>query len=113
MFSVLSVEPQKFYWILIAGEKNNKKELNTMKFYTISLLQFFKRKNKSGEQASSNANVSNEKEMKKVAANRSVVRFEDCERINRENFAVVDESTRLNSNNQYYATLSGDLQAFN
>lgn len=79
-----------------------------MKFYTISLLQFFKRKNKGGEQASSNASVSNATEMKKVAANRSVVRFEDCERINRERFAVADGSTQLNSNNQYYATLSGE-----
>ena len=35
-----------------------------------------------------------------------VVRFEDCERINRERFST-KETTKINANNQVYAALSG------
>lgn len=82
-----------------------------MKFY-VSLSEFFKRKTKNNsEQSEGNENVRREAAMK-VASNSSVVRFEDCERINRERFAAV-ENSRLSSTNQYYAALSGEILSKN
>jgi hypothetical protein len=77
-----------------------------MKFYA-QLSEFFKRKTRSADENDSTQNVDREV-AKKVASNSSVVRFEDCERINRERFATV-ENSRLSSTNQYYAALSGEI----
>lgn len=78
-----------------------------MKFYG-ALSEFFKRKTRnSSDQNDASENVRSEA-VQKVAANSSVVRFEDCERINRERFAAV-ENSRLSSTNQYYAALSGEI----
>lgn len=80
-----------------------------MKFY-VTLSEFFKRKTKT-DQNDGSENVRKEA-VTQVAANSSVVRFEDCERINRERFAVVNNS-RLSSTNQYYAALSGEILSKN
>lgn len=77
-----------------------------MKFHSISqLLQFFNRQ-RNIEESRSNENI-DKVEGKTVAANQSVVRFEDCERINRERFAIIENRARIKTNNQYYAALSG------
>lgn len=79
-----------------------------MKFY-VSISEFFKRKTRnSSVESNASENISSEAAMKKVAANSSVVRFEDCVRINRERFVAV-ENSRLSSTNQFYAALSGEI----
>lgn len=74
-----------------------------MKFY--GLFKFFKNRSGNKDKNDVQENVGSTSSLSKVAANSSVVRFEDCERINRERFAI--ENSRLSSTNQYYAVLSG------
>lgn len=40
-----------------------------------------------------------------------VVKFEDCERINRERFKI-EQAARINASNQVYAAISGNLLSF-